>query len=70
MKIITKLTSLVVLLIVLPFDIYCQNTFQGYVRKNNGSSLNGANVTIFKDGKLFAYCSKSSNGEYKIKNIP
>lgn len=70
MKIITKLTSLVVLLIVLPFDIYCQNTFQGYVRKNNGSSLNGANVTIFKDGKLFAYCSTSSNGEYKIKNIP
>lgn len=70
MKITTKLTSLVVLLIVLPLDIYCQNTFQGYVRRNNGSSLNDANVTIFKDGKLFAYCSTSSNGEYKIKNIP
>ena len=66
-KFTNNLTSLILLLILFPFDIYCQNTLKGHVSKNDGSSLNGANVTIFKGGKLFAYCSTNSNGEYKIK---
>lgn len=51
-------------------NLNSQNVFQGYVKEKGGTSLVGANVTILKNGKLFAFSSTDTNGRYLIKNIP
>ncbi len=60
----------VLFLLALPKSLYSQNVFQGYVKDKAETELVGANVTIFKDRKLFAYSSTDKKGKYLIKNIP
>ena len=69
-KFTSKLITTITFLMLFTLGIYSQNILQGHVRKDDGNNLSCANVAIFKDGKLFAYSSTNSKGEYKIKNIP